>query len=202
MDIKYSKTKSILVLFVSIAGFIFLPAFGVETWNNELKQQLSLLLFMPENYAPFVTLPILYIGLIACVIGINKSWKRIFNSNVVMRINKDGFWADLDNKIHVDLRWDEIESFRFKVRKIQRTYYEYLVINPKDINIAQRINRLSGHDSSTAASFMKWTKKTLGKAATAGIYDPHTQIAIYLYGFQYKPEKIIMKMEEYFEENK
>jgi hypothetical protein len=49
---------------------------------------------------------------------------------------------------------------------------------------------------------MKWTKKTLGKAATVGIYDPHKQIAIYLEGFQYKPEKIIMKMEEYFEENK
>ena len=119
-----------------------------------------------------------------------------------MSINKDGFWADLDDQKDIDLKWEEIDSVRLKVRKVSGRYLEYLVITPKDINIAQRVNRLSGHDSSTAASFMKWTKKTLGRAANAGIYDPHKQIAIHLMGFQYKPEKIFIKMEECFEENK
>ena len=187
------------MLLASIVGFIGLPLIGLDTFSLELYKNYP---YIPEAYIPYVSYPLFYFGLIGCAVGINISWKRIFNSNIVMKINKDGFWADLDNQIDVDLKWEEIESFKLKVRKVQRRYLEYLVINPKDISIAQRVNRLSGHDSSTAASFMKWTKKTLGKAATAGIFDPHKQIAIYLDGFQYKPEKIIMKMEEYFEENK
>ena len=199
MDIKYSKRNSFFILLACIVGFIGLPLMGLDTFNLELYNSFPLI---PEAYIPYASYPLFYFGLIGCAVGINLSWKRIFNSNIVMKINKDGFWADLDNQIDVDLKWEEIESFKLKVRKVKRRYLEYLVINPKDISIAQRVNRLSGHDSSTAASFMKWTKKTLGKAATAGIYDPHKQIAIYLDGFQYKPEKIIMKMEEYFEENK
>lgn len=199
MDIKYSKRNSFFMLLGSIVGFIGLPLIGLDTFSLELYKNYP---YIPEAYIPYVSYPLFYFGLIGCAVGINISWKRIFNSNIVMKINKDGFWADLDNQIGVDLKWEEIESFKLKVRKVKRRYQEYLVINPKDISIAQRVNRLSGHDSSTAASFMKWTKKTLGKAATAGIYDPHKQIAIYLDGFQYKPEKIIMKMEEYFEENK
>ena len=199
MDIKYSKRNSFFMLLASIVGFIGFPLIGLDTFSLELYKNYP---YIPEAYIPYVSYPLFYFGLIGCAVGINMSWKRIFNSNIVMKINKDGFWADLDNQIDVDLKWEEIESFKLKVRKVQRRYLEYLVINPKDISIAQRVNRLSGHDSSTAASFMKWTKKTLGKAATAGIYDPHKQIAIYLDGFQYKPEKIIMKMEEYFEENK
>ena len=199
MDIKYSKRNSFFMLLVGIVGFIGLPLMGLDTFSLELYKSYPLI---PEAYIPYASYPLFYFGLIGCAVGINISWKRIFNSNIVMKINKDGFWADLDNQIAVDLKWEEIESFKLKVRKVKRRYQEYLVINPKDISIAQRVNRLSGHDSSTAASFMKWTKKTLGKAATAGIYDPHKQIAIYLDGFQYKPEKIIMKMEEYFEENK
>ena len=199
MNIKYSKRNSFFMLLACIVGFVALPLMGLDTFNLELYNNFPLI---PEAYIPYVSYPIFYFGLIGCSVGINMSWKRIFNSNIVMKINKDGFWADLENQIDVDLKWEEIESFKLKVRKVQRRYLEYLVINPKDISIAQRVNRLSGHDSSTAASFMKWTKKTLGKAATAGIYDPHKQIAIYLEGFQYKPEKIIMKMEEYFEENK
>ena len=199
MDIKYSKRNSFFMLLASIVGFIGLPLIGLDTFSLELYKNYP---YIPEAYIPYVSYPLFYFGLIGCAVGINISWKRIFNSNIVMKINKDGFWADLDNQIGVDLKWEEIESFKLKVRKVKRRYQEYLVINPKDISIAQRVNRLSGHDSSTAASFMKWTKKTLGKAATAGIYDPHKQIAIYLDGFQYKPEKIIMKMEEYFEENK
>ena len=39
-----------------------------------------------------------------------------------MKINKDGFWADLDNQIDVDLKWEEIESFKLKVRKVKRRY--------------------------------------------------------------------------------
>ena len=54
-----------------------------------------------------------------------------------MKINKDGFWADLDNQIDVDLKWEEIESFKLKVRKVKRRYQEYLVINPKDINCSK-----------------------------------------------------------------
>ena len=199
MDIKYSKRNSFFMLLGSIVGFIGLPLIGLDTFSLELYKNYP---YIPEAYIPYVSYPLFYFGLIGCAVGINISWKRIFNSNIVMKINKDGFWADLDNQIAVDLKWEEIESFKLKVRKVKRRYQEYLVINPKDISIAQRVNRLSGHDSSTAASFMKWTKKTLGKAAAAGIYDPHKQIAIYLDGFQYKPEKIIMKMEEYFEENK
>ena len=199
MDIKYSKRNSFFLLLVSIFGFIALPLMGLDTFNLEIYNNFPII---PEAYVIYISYPLFYFGLIGCAVGINIFWKRIFNSNIVMKINKDGFWADLDNQIDVDLKWEEIESFKLKVRKVQRRYLEYLVINPKDISIAQRVNRLSGHDSSTAASFMKWTKKTLGKAATAGIYDPHKQIAIYLDGFQYKPEKIIMKMEEYFEENK
>ena len=199
MDIKYSKRNSFFMLLAGIFGFICLPLIGLDTFSLELYKNFPLI---PEAYIPYASYPLFYFGLIGCAVGINMSWKRIFNSNIVMKINKDGFWADLDNQIDVDLKWEEIESFKLKVRKVKRRYLEYLVINPKDISIAQRVNRLSGHDSSTAASFMKWTKKTLGKAATAGIYDPHKQIAIYLDGFQYKPEKIIMKMEEYFEENK
>ena len=199
MNIKYSKRNSFFIFLGCIVGFIGLPLIGLDTFSLELYKSYPLI---PEAYIPYASYPLFYFGLIGCAVGINMSWKRIFNSNIVMKINKDGFWADLDNQIDVDLKWEEIESFKFKVRKVKRRYLEYLVINPKDISIAQRVNRLSGHDSSTAASFMKWTKKTLGKAATAGIYDPHKQIAIYLDGFQYKPEKIIMKMEEYFEENK
>ena len=199
MDIKYSKRNSFFILLTCIVGFIGLPLMGLDTFNLELYNNFPLI---PEAYIPYVSYPIFYFCLIGCSVGINMSWKRIFNSNIVMKINKDGFWADLENQIDVDLKWEEIESFKLKVRKVSGRYLEFLVINPKDISIAQRVNRLSGHDSSTAASFMKWTKKTLGKAATVGIYDPHKQIAIYLEGFQYKPEKIIMKMEEYFEENK
>jgi|TARA_B100001939_G_scaffold143336_1_gene124116 hypothetical protein len=187
------------MLLACIVGFVALPLMGLDTFNLELYNNFPLI---PEAYIPYVSYPIFYFCLIGCSVGINMSWKRIFNSNIVMKINKDGFWADLENQIDVDLKWEEIESFKLKVRKVSGRYLEFLVINPKDISIAQRVNRLSGHDSSTAASFMKWTKKTLGKAATVGIYDPHKQIAIYLEGFQYKPEKIIMKMEEYFEENK
>ena len=199
MNIKYSKRNSFFMLLACIVGFVALPLMGLDTFNLELYNNFPLI---PEAYIPYVSYPIFYFCLIGCSVGINMSWKRIFNSNIVMKINKDGFWADLDNQIDVDLKWEEIESFKLKVRKVSGRYLEFLVINPKDISIAQRVNRLSGHDSSTAASFMKWTKKTLGKAATVGIYDPHKQIAIYLEGFQYKPEKIIMKMEEYFEENK
>ena len=199
MDIKYSKRNSFFLLLVSIFGFIALPLMGLDTFNLEIYNNFPII---PEAYVIYISYPLFYFGLIGCAVGINIFWKRIFNSNIVMKINKDGFWADLDNQIDVDLKWEEIESFKLKVRKVKRRYLEYLVINPKDISIAQRVNRLSGHDSSTAASFMKWTKKTLGKAATAGIFDPHKQIAIFLDGFQYKPEKIIMKMEEYFEENK
>ena len=199
MDIKYSKRNSFFMLLACIVGFVALPLMGLDTFNLELYNNFPLI---PEAYIPYVSYPIFYFCLIGCSVGINMSWKRIFNSNIVMKINKDGFWADLENQIDVDLKWEEIESFKLKVRKVSGRYLEFLVINPKDISIAQRVNRLSGHDSSTAASFMKWTKKTLGKAATVGIYDPHKQIAIYLEGFQYKPEKIIMKMEEYFEENK
>lgn len=199
MNIKYSKRNSFFMLLACIVGFVGLPLMGLDTFNLELYNNFPLI---PEAYIPYVSYPIFYFCLIGCSVGINMSWKRIFNSNIVMKINKDGFWADLENQIDVDLKWEEIESFKLKVRKVSGRYLEFLVINPKDISIAQRVNRLSGHDSSTAASFMKWTKKTLGKAATVGIYDPHKQIAIYLEGFQYKPEKIIMKMEEYFEENK
>ena len=199
MDIKYSKRNSFFMLLASIVGFIGLPLIGLDTFSLELYKNYP---YIPEAYIPYVSYPLFYFGLIGCAVGINISWKRIFNSNIVMKINKDGFWADLDNQIDVDLKWEEIESFKLKVRKVKGRYLEFLVINPKDISIAQRVNRLSGHDSSTAASFMKWTKKTLGKAATAGIFDPHKQIAIFLDGFQYKPEKIIMKMEEYFEEHK
>ncbi len=199
MNIKYSKRNSFFMLLACIVGFVALPLMGLDTFNLELYNNFPLI---PEAYIPYVSYPIFYFCLIGCSVGINMSWKRIFNSNIVMKINKDGFWADLENQIDVDLKWEEIESFKLKVRKVSGRYLEFLVINPKDISIAQRVNRLSGHDSSTAASFMKWTKKTLGKAATVGIYDPHKQIAIYLEGFQYKPEKIIMKMEEYFEENK
>ena len=199
MNIKYSKRNSFFMLLACIVGFVALPLMGLDTFNLELYNNFPLI---PEAYTPYVSYPIFYFCLIGCSVGINMSWKRIFNSNIVMKINKDGFWADLENQIDVDLKWEEIESFKLKVRKVSGRYLEFLVINPKDISIAQRVNRLSGHDSSTAASFMKWTKKTLGKAATVGIYDPHKQIAIYLEGFQYKPEKIIMKMEEYFEENK
>ena len=199
MDIKYSKRNSFFILLACIVGFIGLPLMGLDTFNLELYNSFPLI---PEAYIPYASYPLFYFGLIGCAVGINLSWKRIFNSNNVMKINKDWFLADLDYQIDVELKWEEIETFKLKVRKVQRRYLEYLVINPKDISIAQRVNRLSGHDPSTAASFMKWTKKTLGKAATAGIYDPHKQIAIYLDGFQYKPEKIIMKMEEYFEENK
>ena len=199
MDIKYSKRTSFFALLGGIVGFIGLPLMGLDTFNLEFYNSFSLI---PEAYAPYVSYPIFYFALGACAVGINMCWKRIFNSDIVMKINKDGFWADLDNQIDVDLKWEEIDSFGLEVRKVSRRYLEYLVINPKDVNIAQRVNRLSGHDLSTAASFMKWTKKTLGKAATAGIYDPNKQIAIYLAGFQYKPEKIIMKMEEYYEENK
>ena len=187
------------MLLAGIFGFICLPLIGLDTFSLELYKNFPLI---PEAYIPYASYPLFYFGLIGCAVGINISWKRIFNSNIVMKINKDGFWADLDNQIDVDLKWEEIESFKLKVRKVSGRYLEFLVINPKDISIAQRVNRLSGHDSSTAASFMKWTKKTLGKAATAGIFDPHKQIAIFLDGFQYKPEKIIMKMEEYYEENK
>ena len=172
---------------------------GLDTFNLEIYNNFPII---PEAYVIYISYPLFYFGLIGCAVGINIFWKRIFNSNIVMKINKDGFWADIDNQIDVDLKWKEIDSFRLNVRKVSGRYLEYLVINPKDITIAQRVNRLSGHDSSTAASFMKWTKKTLGKAATAGVYDPHKQIAIYLAGFQHKPEKIVMKMEEYFEENK
>ena len=199
MNIKYSKRNSFFMLLACIVGFVALPLMGLDTFNLELYNNFPLI---PEAYIPYVSYPIFYFCLIGCSVGINMSWKRIFNSNIVMKINKDGFWADLENQIDVDLKWEEIESFKLKVRKVSGRYLEFLVINPKDISIAQRVNRLSGHDSSTAASFMKWTKKTLGKAATVGIYDPHKQIAIYLEGFQYKPEKIIMKMEEYYEENK
>jgi len=199
MDIKYSKTKSIFFLICGVVGFFFISGAGFEQFNYILKEEFS---FISENYIPYASFPLFYVSLIGCIIAISKAWKRIFNSNIVMSINKDGFWADLDDQKDIDLKWDEIDSVRLKVRKISRRYYEYLVITPKDINIAQRVNRLSGHDSSTAASFMKWTKKTLGRAANAGIYDPHTQIAIHLMGFQYKPEKIFIKMEEYFEENK
>ena len=199
MDIKYSKTKSIFFLICGVVGFFFISGAGFEQFNYIFKEEFS---FISENYIPYASFPLFYVSLIGCIIAISKAWKRIFNSNIVMSINKDGFWADLDDQKDIDLKWDEIDSVRLKVRKISRRYYEYLVITPKDINIAQRVNRLSGHDSSTAASFMKWTKKTLGRAANAGIYDPHTQIAIHLMGFQYKPEKIFIKMEEYFEENK
>ena len=199
MDIKYSKTKSIFFLICGVVGFFFISGAGFEQFNYILKEEFP---FISENYIPYASFPLFYVSLIGCIIAISKAWKRIFNSNIVMSMNKDGFWADLDDQKDIDLKWDEIDSVRLKVRKISRRYYEYLVITPKDINIAQRVNRLSGHDSSTAASFMKWTKKTLGRAANAGIYDPHTQIAIHLMGFQYKPEKIFIKMEEYFEENK
>ena len=199
MDIKYSKRNSFFLLLVSIFGFIALPLIGLDTFNLEIYNNFPII---PEAYVIYISYPLFYFGLIGCAVGINIFWKRIFNSNIVMKINKDGFWADIDNQIDVDLKWKEIDSFRLNVRKVSGRYLEYLVINPKDITIAQRVNRLSGHDSSTAASFMRWTKKTLGKAATAGVYDPHKQIAIYLAGFQHKPEKIVMKMEEYFEENK
>jgi len=199
MDIKYSKRNSFFLLLASIFGFIALPLMGLDTFNLEIYNNFPII---PEAYVIYISYPIFYFGLIGCAVGINIFWKRIFNSNIVMKIDEDGFWADIDNQIDVNLKWKEIDSFRLKVRKVSGRYLEYLVINPKDISIAQRVNRLSGHDSSTAASFMKWTKKTLGKAATVGIYDPHKQIAIYLEGFQYKPEKIIMKMEEYYEENK
>ena len=198
MDIKYSKTKSIFVLIAALMGFFFTSGVGFGEFNDLLKQEF----LISEDYIQYVSFPIFYGILIGCIIGINKLWKRIFNSNIVMSINKDGFWADLDNQNDIDLKWEEIDSVRLKIRKVQGSYLEYLVITPKDKNIAQRVNRLSGHDSSTAASFMKWTKKTLGRAANAGVYDPHTQIAIYLSGFQYKPEKIFIKMEEYFEDNK
>ena len=198
MDIKYSKRNSFFLLLVSIFGFIALPLMGLDTFNLEIYNNFPI----PEAYVIYISYPLFYFGLIGCAVGINIFWKRIFNSNIVMKINKDGFWADIDNQIDVDLKWKEIDSFRLNVRKVSGRYLEYLVINPKDITIAQRVNRLSGYDSSTAASFMRWTKKTLGKAATAGVYDPHKQIAIYLAGFQHKPEKIVMKMEEYFEENK
>ena len=199
MDIKYSKTKSIFFLIGGVTGFFIISGAGFEQFNYVLKEEFT---SISENYIPYVSLPLFYGSLIGCIIGISKAWKRIFNSNIVMSINKDGFWADLDDQKDIDLKWEEIDSVRLKVRKVSGRYLEYLVITPKDINIAQRVNRLSGHDSSTAASFMKWTKKTLGRAANAGIYDPHKQIAIHLMGFQYKPEKIFIKMEECFEENK
>ena len=109
--------------------------------------------------SPYKVIHFFILALLDVRLVLIYSWKRIFNSNIVMKINKDGFWADLDNQIDVDLKWEEIESFKLKVRKVSGRYLEYLVINPKDITIAQRVNRLSGHDSSTAASFMKWTKK-------------------------------------------
>ena len=199
MDIKYSKRNSFFLLLIGIAGFIGFPFMGLDNFNLEFYNTFSLI---PEAYITYVSYPFFYIFLFCCAVSINIFWKRIFNSNIIMKINKDGFWADLDNQIDLDLKWEEIDSFKLKVKKVSGRYSEYLVINPKDIKIAQRINRLSGYDSSTAASFMKWTKKTLGRAANAGIYDPHTQIAIHLMGFQYKPERIIMKMEEYYEENK
>tara|TARA_B100000575_G_C23062526_1_gene611739 strand:- start:297 stop:896 length:600 start_codon:yes stop_codon:yes gene_type:complete len=199
MDIKYSKTKSIFFLIGAVIGFFIISGMGLQQFNDLLKEEF---LFISENYIPYISFPLFYVFLIGCIISISKAWKRIFNSNIVMSINKDGFWADLDDQKDVDLKWAEIDSVRLKVRKVSGRYLEYLVINPKDIQIAQRVNRLSGHDSSTAATFMKWTKRTLGKAANAGIFDPHTQIAIHLSGFQYKPEKIFIKIEEYFEENK
>jgi len=198
MDIKYSKTKSIFFLIGTVIGFFIISGAGFGEFNYLLKDEF----LISEDYISYVSFPLFYAILIGCIIGINKSWKRIFNSNIVMSINKDGFWADLDDQKDIDLKWEEIDSVRLKVRKVSGRYLEYLVITPKDKNIAQRVNRLSGHDSSTASSFMKWTKKTLGRAANAGIYDPHAQIGIYLSGFQYKPEKIFIKMEEYFEDNK
>ena len=140
MDIKYSKRNSFFLLLVSIFGFIALPLMGLDTFNLEIYNNFPVI---PEAYVIYISYPLFYFGLIGCAVGINIFWKRIFNSNIVMKINKDGFWADIDNQIDVDLKWKEIDSFRLNVRKVSGRYLEYLVINPKDITIAQRVNRLS-----------------------------------------------------------
>ena len=172
--------------------------------------------YVPEIHWEYVTKKVLTIeridGTPADKIEILKEKKvdlvKVANSLIVNFLNqaiRDGYFhADLhqgnlfigenNNLIAVDF------GIMGRLDKKNRRFLAEIIfgfISQDYLKIAQIHNRLAGHDNKDMASFYKWTKSKLGKAASFGIYDPHKQIGIDMVSLNYKPEVIVEKM-KYF----
>ena len=152
---------------------------------------------IPPNFTYYAMYPIYYFFYFSIAYAGIRAWKIIISSDVIIDIDENSFKLNLPETPQTEIKWDDIETFVLKYRRVSSHILEYIVITPKDPKIAQIHNRLAGHDNKDMASFYKWTKSKLGKAASFGIYDPHKQIGIDMVSLNYKPEVIVEKM-KYF----